>query len=151
MAAMRQYVGAWSEDEKREVERLLLEGLNTRQIGLEMGRPRNAIVGIVHRTPFLRAAMATRLENMNKAERYSHLIKKPAKPPVAPPPIVLPSAAYDAQALRVSLLELRSDQCKFPVTDDHVFLFCGHQQRQNSVYCEHHALRCVQAPRHHAP
>ena len=130
-----------------EVERLLRDGLNPKEIAPLVGKPRNAICGMIFRHPLLHAAQQERLSRMSHTDRYRHFFKK--KEEIVPivvvtPPITLKPAAYDARALRIRLIELAPNQCRYPVTHDREHLFCGHARwGDTSMYCEHHQRRCV--------
>ena len=50
------------------------------------------------------------------------------------------------EPLHLSIIELRDDQCHFPLTDDLPHTFCGHQVKEGSAYCpKHHAVVWVPA------
>lgn len=43
--------------------------------------------------------------------------------------------------MRKTILEIQDGQCRFPVTDDHPFFFCGEVTALDRVYCDvHHAI-----------
>jgi GcrA cell cycle regulator len=67
----------------------------------------------------------------------------PALPaPVEPVPFV--------NGARITLLQLTSQTCKWPIGDPQQadFCFCGHQPRENSPYCDYHA-RAAYVPLEH--
>lgn len=52
--------------------------------------------------------------------------------------------AYDATALNITMMEIRSGQCRWPVNAPErggEFLFCGHEVADGKSYCQHHHLR----------
>lgn len=53
----------------------------------------------------------------------------------------LPEPVPFTNGARVTLLQLSSATCKWPIGDpqDRDFCFCGHAPRENSPYCEFHA------------
>jgi hypothetical protein len=60
-------------------------------------------------------------------------------PPIAPPPAprIKPDAGLP-EAVPVTLLERRADQCCYPVNDGGPYLFCGAPKKKGSSYCEKH-------------
>ena len=49
--------------------------------------------------------------------------------------------------LMVPLVELRFDQCHYPVNDSGPFLFCGHKKKEGKTpYCELHHRLCYRPP-----
>lgn len=62
---------------------------------------------------------------------------------VSPPQakVVVDLSKYDTRSkapLRVPILDLQKHQCRWPVTDDFPFLFCGQTRADESSYCPHH-------------
>lgn len=52
--------------------------------------------------------------------------------------------SYDADALNVTMMDLRSGMCRWPVNSPErggEFLFCGHEVASGESYCQHHHLR----------
>jgi GcrA cell cycle regulator len=43
----------------------------------------------------------------------------------------------------VTLLDLKSTSCRWPVNEGNPFLFCGERAREGGPYCAHHAARAV--------
>lgn len=46
-------------------------------------------------------------------------------------------------SLRIPILDLRWDQCRYAVTDDKPHLFCGQAVERGSSYCEFHTNLCT--------
>ena len=138
---------SWTDADKIEIERLLNDDLNLKEIAAEIGRTHGMVCGIVWRTPFLKAANARRVARMSHGDRYRHLFtKKVVEIAAVTPPLSLKPAAYDAKAVLVPLMDLEPNQCRYPVAHDKEHLFCGHVRwNEATMYCEHHARRCVAA------
>ena len=138
---------SWTDADKFQIETLLNDGMNLKEIASVIGRTHGMVCGIVWRTPFLKAANARRVSRMSHGDRYRHLFpKKAVEINVATPPLSLKPAAYDAKALKMTLMDLRPNQCRYPVSHDREHLFCGHARwNEATMYCEHHARRCVAA------
>lgn len=60
-----------------------------------------------------------------------------------PAPEIEPSARdiYDANSLRIALVDLKSNQCRYVVDDGGPYLFCGHETAPGSSWCPHHRER----------
>lgn len=103
-----------------------------KQIAEAMGRSRNSIMGLIWRTPMLKA------------------IGLPNNPPlfVKAKPVELPKPEPVKTGPR-TLLELTQFHCKFPLWAHHERpgmkgLFCAQAKLQDSPYCEkHHTLCCT--------
>ena len=116
------------------------------------GRTRNAVIGMVHR-----------LGLPKRQTRVGGRVYGPAKPPkpkaprpalparIAPPVVVyapLPrSAAWEPLpgGEPVGLMGLVLNICKWPVTEDKPFRFCG--AHTDGIYCAHHKARSVMGVR----
>ena len=134
---------SWTDADKLQIEQLLNDGLNLKEIAPVIGRTHGMVCGIVWRTPWLKAANARRVARMSHGDRYRHLFPKKSEP-VAAPPLSLKPAAYDAKALRVPLIDLATNQCRYPVSASTPHVFCGHARwNDTTMYCEHHQRRCV--------
>lgn len=49
---------------------------------------------------------------------------------------------YDSTSLKMTLMDLApSGDCRFPTGRDPI-VFCGHNTKRGSQYCEHHHIRC---------
>ena len=46
----------------------------------------------------------------------------------------------EPESLRLSIVDLGFNQCRWP-THDKPFFFCGHPQHETSSYCEYHMHR----------
>lgn len=133
--------------------------------------PRNAIIGLYARKPELRmnfpltginqnsipsSAKSEHLKQIAEArrEKAAQDAKDRAEKALAPTPephvvslIANRRAAMkewaDANSKNLTLLELTTGVCRWPVNDGGPFLFCGcnieHQHRKQSMYCTYHA------------
>lgn len=50
-------------------------------------------------------------------------------------------AEYDANTLKLSIVDLEARSCKFIINDDAPFLYCGHEAPIGGSYCPHHRRR----------
>ena len=120
----------WTAEAVDQLRAIAAKGLSASQIGAEIGVSRNAIIG---------KALRVGIELQYKP--------KPArpKPPRQPrmiskkrlAPVIVPMAP-EPDARNRTLLELKRRDCRYPVTADSPFLFCGHPKAEGSSYCANH-------------
>lgn len=153
----------WSDDDIAHVARLLAEGRSASEIGRELDRSRSAVIGIIHRRKELRemkerprSTSHTKKLGTTYKTRSDKGTKRAARPapvakvkPVAevvPLPAPVSPAAYDATCPGVTLLELTSKTCRWPLGDprEESFRFCGHVSLESRPYCAHHTERASQ-------
>lgn len=128
----------WPDERVAELTKLWADGLSASQCAGIMGITRNAVIGKVHRLKL--PARATRIPSdaerasrramFNERRSIKQRISRVRKPPreVAPEPI-------PHEALMVPLMELKPDQCRFPLGES-PFLFCGLPVADGS-WCAH--------------
>lgn len=152
-------MATWTDDRVATLTKLWADGLSASQIANELGEvTRNAVIGKVHRLGLsgraksgnsrprakratTRSSTYTKSSKSNtrasggiRANTISIVRSQPIPDVVAPDP------------LKISLLELTDDTCKWPIgdpaTDD--FYFCGTKGKEDCPYCEYHALLAYQ-------
>lgn len=118
---------AWKTEEDQLILQLIAEGHSASVIGEKIGRTRNSVIGRAHRL------------KLNGVEyiRGETVVKK-SKPKPPTPPKKKKKPPLDAKDLLVgALLELRNDQCRWPLSDH----FCSNTKLGTEAYCaEHKAL-----------
>lgn len=122
------------------------------------GATRSGILGVIHREGKKRKDSGTPKRTRPKPEPKPAPAPKPA-PPKDPPPSRLPATGWHnsgvpiaghippeppaPEPMRLTLMELHSRSCRWPVTDRAPWRYCGHRVAgENSVttpYCAHHA------------
>lgn len=149
----------WSIAADDELTRHWHAGLTTREIGMIMGKTKNAVIGRVRRINLPMRRAATRGANYGtRGERARDTIRanyhmprerqpRPKPAPRAPRPpkiIVLATEAEKAAAWLAlpgsrpkSLLDIRDHMCRWPV-GEHPFLFCADPVMEGQSYCAHH-------------
>lgn len=159
----------WTDDQVADMLRMAKDGQAASAIGAKVGKSRCAVLGklsrleragekIVRRGAILKQGsspakgiaarpapslpslgVATLKPSQRGRPAYSQLIGPVATKPL-PEPVPLVNGA------RITLLQLSSRTCKWPIGDpqDHDFCFCGHAPRENSPYCEFHARAAYQ-------
>jgi len=153
----------WTEERVELLKKLWADGLSASQIAGRLGDvTRNAVIGKVHRLGLAGRATTSRMRTARPRNRVAHLplrptrvqyrtngnaALKPVYTPVEKPavalrvvPTVMPQQEDVPEPLRVSLLDLREDMCRWPIGDpqDENFCFCGHPKADGMPYCEHH-------------
>lgn len=152
-------VPGWTDDRTAQLKALVDRGLTAREIGIEMGVTRSAVIGKISRlglrlfriqskksgtsrvkriTPVHRNGVAviagTRAAGKREASRAKALSKLPATDPVKLP--------FDnVRHVPVALLDLRDEHCRWPISDDadSTIGYCGAPRRDEKVpYCAGH-------------
>ena len=122
-----------TEEEIEKIAEMMRTKLYTgKQIAEALGRSRNSIMGLIWRTPMLKAI------GLPNPPPFPHKIK-PKEPPKPQPVMMGPR----------TLLELGVFHCKFPLWAHDAKpgmegLFCAQARLPDSPYCEkHHTLCCT--------
>lgn len=159
----------WTDDRVELLKKLWADGLSASQIANRLGGvTRNAVIGKVHRLGLAGRATTSRSRTPRPRNRVSHLPLRPTrvqyrtngnaalKPvfvPVEQPTVALtivPAVVVQEQVapsvLRVGLLDLRENMCRWPIGDpqDDGFHFCGCVKAPGISYCDNHARQAFQ-------
>jgi GcrA cell cycle regulator len=148
----------WTEAEITTLKQLWATGKKTAdQIGDEIGKSRNAVLGKIHRLKLPGGGSQPRINRVRRTHTRKAMSPKKdlsAKSPKRPEgeiqaaekiPFVeiIPEDAPTPLGIQVG--DLREDTCKWPVGDplDHEnFGFCGHEvSRHGGPYCPYHEHR----------
>ena len=150
----------WTEAEDARLVALARQGKSSFAIARAMGRVRNSVVGRANRLkirftsqeqrPAVRNAKLPKPFQPPKVKAVHHHpgnIANKRESRANDPEFKHVTPAVSVQPLMVSLMDLRPNQCKFPVGDPRLpgFGFCGHPQA-DGVYCRPHAKLCYTAP-----
>jgi GcrA cell cycle regulator len=116
------------------------------------GRTRNAVIGMVHRLGLPKRQTRVGGRVYGPAQPPKPKAPRPALPARVGPPVVvyapLPrSAAWEQLpgTQPVGLTDLGASMCRWPVTVDRPWLFCG--AAADKVYCSAHKARSVMGVR----
>jgi GcrA cell cycle regulator len=155
---------SWTEERVELLKRLWADGLSASQIATQLGGvTRNAVIGKVHRLNLSgRAKPATsspRPRKARAAQPHRHAagarafvsgntalkIHAPPVPRRAPAPVPIEDLVVPI-SLKVSLLALNDQMCKWPIGDpgSEGFHFCGHRNFNGLPYCEYHSRLAYQ-------
>ena len=123
----------WTEEVINQLKQMWNEGKSTGEIGKILGVSKNAVVGKAHRLGLeSRPSPIKRSENVESGESK----KKETKPK----PKKAAEPKKEKKKDGVSLLELTSASCRWPIGDpkDADFHFCGKEVVPGKNYCEKH-------------
>jgi len=142
----------WDDVATATLKSLWLEGISGKEIGLQLGVSRSAVLGKLRRIDMLcrprpklpLPPARVLLKNTSNFEQPKKTPQKPRKrqntrplpppePYQAPPPPPLPPIGS------FNLLDLRHGHCRWPCSDGFPpYKFCGAPQTSQSSYCETH-------------
>jgi len=136
----------WTEERVDQLRNCINAGLTCSQIACEIGVSRNAVIGKIHRLGLAPgrpvAIPRERLrggEGRGPRRRFTQsrilralFAQVPPRTDVAPAPV--------QSVARCSLLELKQDKCRWPLSDpgEADFGFCGNDALRSMPYCEAH-------------
>ena len=164
---MKEPPKSWSIEDKAQIAKMIVEGLSFSKIGEAFSVTKNAVIGLVKRTPELealnRAREAVKPAPRTEEQKKAHLAEKGRayraakakaktagvimeKPkPVAQKPIQLPVRRRDElQTAGRPLSELSGFQCRWAVNDADAgqeHLLCGSRTEASSSYCTYHKAK----------
>ena len=120
---------SWTEEVINQLKQLWNEGKSTGEIGKNLGVSKNAVVGKAHRL-----GLESRPSPIKRNDTATETDIKKDKPKKTP--------EYKKEKKKdgVSLLELTSSTCRWPIGDpkDADFHFCGKEVITGKNYCEKH-------------
>ncbi len=158
----------WTDERVELLKKLWADGLSASQIASQLGGvTRNAVIGKVHRLNLSGRAKPAAAQARPRKTRQT-TVSPAARPAQRPMPVVgntalkvqsTPAPAprrVHAQvpledlvvpiSLKVSLMALNDQMCKWPIGDPSAenFHFCGHRSFNSVPYCEYHARLAYQ-------
>lgn len=146
--------GNWTRERDDKLKTLWNCGYTGRQIGVQLGISKNAVIGRAHRLGLPARALGSRKSTGERRARAKTL--KRQEPRQTRPPVIRALAIVELPVLqrasrRLTLLELTPLDCKWPVagTGEHTE-FCGHVRVTGRPYCAFHvgrAYRAAEPPR----
>jgi GcrA cell cycle regulator len=126
----------WTTTAVETLKSMFADNQPARIVADEFGITRNAVIGKAHRLGLSHPKLPAR-PRVAKALKLKinpvliRLVPKPKAPQCEPEP----------NARNLTVLELEPGDCKWPVTPDHEFKFCGHPSEEGKPYCAHHQGR----------
>jgi GcrA cell cycle regulator len=120
---------SWTEEVINQLKQLWNEGKSTGEIGKILGVSKNAVVGKAHRL-----GLESRPSPIKRNDTATETNIKKDKPKKTP------EHKKEKKKDGVSLLELTSSTCRWPIGDpkDADFHFCGKEVVTGKNYCEKH-------------
>jgi hypothetical protein len=121
----------WDEAAVTQLEALWHAGFSSAEIAKQMGSglTRNSIIGKAHRLGLVKYRRPRLKPVKKKAPARKLGLSKPRRRATPPPG-------------RFDLLDLRSDQCRYPTGDRAPYMFCGTAIADGFPYCPAHAMLC---------
>src|SRR5262245_14680333 len=150
----------WSEAKVEELRELWASGISAGEIAKQLGCgiSRNAVIGKAHRLKLERRverqATAPRQYPTQRRKRVTPRLVLPDWPPRPPKPPAPPPEPPRPRPHLLTLFELRSDSCRWPIELDDpktywepTTHFCGARALENSPYCDMHDRKAYHKPR----
>jgi GcrA cell cycle regulator len=152
---------SWTDERVELLKKLWADGLSASQIAAQLGGvTRNAVIGKVHRlnlsgrakpvssTPRPRKMRTAPPHRTTRSYVSGNTALKVHAHPVArrvPAPVPIEDLVVPI-SLKVSLLALNDQMCKWPIGDpgSEGFHFCGHRNFNSLPYCEYHSRLAYQ-------
>jgi GcrA cell cycle regulator len=153
---------AWTNEQYEKAKKLAEEGLSASEIGIHLGKTRNAVLGKLHRN-----GIEKRVRKENRCERRKRKPKRQSRPfvlfhqmglidknsPVRRAHLVedgyVPKPEEPApEGQRKTVETLEENSCRWPIGDPQKadFHFCGAEAHVGSVYCPAHHARAYVTP-----
>jgi GcrA cell cycle regulator len=146
---------SWSPSTITKLKSLLERGLSTSEIGKKLGFTKNAVVGKINRLGLNNTTKKAPEKKPAKTLKAPAKVQKPAKQVKAPVKAQKPArdkkveSHVRAESKKkteksiqnfVALMELRQDQCRWPIgsPDSDDFRFCGEKCFSGKPYCFEH-------------
>lgn len=141
----------WTDTAIESLKAKVAERLPASVIAADLGVSRNAIIGKAHRlglamgrpnvvkrqrSPEFRVR---KRESQRRPEYRLHRQERERDAAIRCEP--------EPNARNLTVLELEANDCHWPVTGDHPFLFCGHPIVEGKPYCAHHCGRAYEPGR----
>lgn len=145
----------WTIERHAELTILLKAGLSMGAAAVRMHISRNSVIGRVHRSKDLMALIQSPVPRKVVVAGNSTPRRPAAVVPATPPkPLPLPPTPAptvvltEPTAVNVTMNDIRHDQCRFPVAEDHDvvghFLLCGTPVAYaGGTYCPYHTNLCI--------
>ena len=139
----------WTAEEFETAHSMASKGISAREIGVVLGRTKNSVIGVLHRSGFVWGVRRSltfkeikgppnrkRERPRNSMGRYKRLRDEQ---PAAPTFIEPEGAKNDA----ISFYDLKREHCKaiYGHPQGVNTLYCGAQKLAESSYCKYHHLR----------
>lgn len=123
----------WSEKDVVTLRKLAKTGMSYKQIGALIGYTRNACIGKARREKIEKSPS-------DLTPRPKKFVAKPVTKAIPPAP--LPPTTKLPDMLLIPMMELTSNNCRYPIGEDENMLFCGLPRHRGRPYCQQHADTC---------
>lgn len=125
----------WTATRVDDLRRMIEQKYSSSQAAVELGITRSAAIGKAHRLGINFKSEIKTNSTVQATVRRKRIAQRKFKViPMEPEP--------DSRNLEFG--ELEKNDCRYPVTEDRPFLFCGQPKAEGSSYCAHHHHKCWQ-------
>lgn len=128
---------SWTPERVDLLKRLAADKMSGSAIAYELRITRGAVMGKCWRLGVQLRSVTPTNSNRAEAKKIRARRKGPFMLKVMPP---------EPNSLNLTFDQLQTVSCRYPVTADAPFLFCGRDRMIGSSYCAHHSF-VVTAPR----
>jgi GcrA cell cycle regulator len=134
----------WTDARMADLRKYWAQDYSCSQIASLLGGvTRNAVIGKVHRLGLSGRTKEVRPQRPPREPVIRRIvIRQPSFVRVEEPPL----RCVETAPRNVALLDLEPEDCRYPVTDDSPFLFCGHQIAEGSYCRAHYRIAMVFTP-----
>lgn len=131
----------WTDERVQRLKELWARGWSGSQIAHDLGVTRNSVIGKVHRLG-LSERQTTKPAVRVKSKPLRIRLNSPPKPR-----LVIPEPEPMSVCGPITLMELSDKSCRYCVTDDSPFMFCGAPSYEHFPYCAYHCSKAYEAYR----
>ena len=134
----------WTDERCARLKELWLAGVKMRLCAAALGTTVGSVAGRLDRMGLYHNSSRPKPEPKVRTKRpvpWSER-KKYYQNRARPTPM-----AKEPDSRNLTFVQLEQNDCRYPVTADSPFLFCGNPQAEGSSYCAHHHHMCWVAPK----
>lgn len=128
----------WTPEHVERLKEFAKQALPVRVLADEFGVTRNAIIGKAARVGIELLYVKPRRPGSVVITRSRNTPFRGQSNKSQP----LPARVSSPNSRDLEVVQLRENDCRFVVTDDHPMLFCGAPKQADSSYCPHHHEVC---------
>ncbi|SRR6266567_4143171 len=153
----------WTPPQDEMLKRLIARGISHTDVAARINKTfgttytRNSTIGRSSRKKFKskipvgghKSKKRRGLKKQAKPERSERTMFKPMSGPKLIPAELAPPQVIEIEPRRVTLLELRTGECRWPISGypvDEPLYFCGLNAEIDKPYCWHHCALAYRAP-----
>lgn len=133
----------WTPENEARLWEIAPVAKSVREIADQLGVTRNTIIGKAWR---IGLALPVGKSGPRRPDGYVPITRKRGtgisfRAKFRRPPTIIPYMP-EPDSINLAFEDLRNRHCRFPVTDEAPFFFCGNDKHPGSSYCAHHHRVC---------